>query len=90
MYEQSSQDPLSTEQLILQNITKHTKKTKQNKVHIKTQHNTTQHNTTQHNTTQHNKPLNRTQHNTTQHNTKNVIEQWSSMQTDSNQLKIRN
>ena len=52
MYEQSSQDPLSTEQLILQNITKHTKKTKQNKVHIKTQHNTTQHNTTQHNTTQ--------------------------------------
>ena len=75
MYEQSSQDPLSTEQLILQNITKHTKKTKQNKVHIKTQHRT------QHNTTQ---------HNTTQHNTKNVIEQWSSMQTDSNQLKIRN
>ena len=40
---------------------------------------------TQHNTTQQNKPLNRTQH-----NTKNKIEQWSSTQTDSYQLKIRN
>ena len=81
MYEQSSQDPLSTEQLILQNITKHTKKAQQNKVHIQTQHNTTQHSTTQYNTTQ---------HNTTQHNTKNKIEPWSSTQTDSNKLKIRN
>ena len=45
MYEQSSHDSLSTEQLILQNITKHTKKntTKQSAHQNTIQHNTTLH-----------------------------------------------